>query len=103
MRNYLIELTKQVTMAKKPTEINTVAIYSEDRYVVAKELMAPLGANKMVILTRQIKQNLLSPMVDAPKSKIFNKWKKCRRNIRSQKLSQKIEQALPLGLMFQSS
>ncbi len=60
-------------MAKKPSEINPVAIYSEDRYIVAKELIGPLDANKTVNLTRQIIQSLLSPMVDAPKSKMFNK------------------------------
>ena len=37
-------------MAKKPSEINPVAIYSEDRYIIAKELMEPLDANKTVIL-----------------------------------------------------
>ena len=41
-------------------------------------------------------------MVDAPKSQILNKWKKCKRNIRSLKLSQKIEQPLPLAGMWQS-
>jgi len=62
-----------------------------------KKLMLPLDGNKAVILTRQIKLSLLSPMVDAPKPKIFNKWKEYRRNIRSLKLSQRFEQALPLA------
>ena len=84
-------------MAQKPSEINPVPIYNGDRYIVAKKLMLPLDANKPVILTRQIKQRLLSPMVDAPKPKIFNKWKEYRRNIRSPKLSQNFEQPLPLA------
>jgi hypothetical protein len=98
MRNYLIELTKQVTMAKKPSEINPVAIYSEDRYIIAKELMEPLVANKAVILSEQIMQKRCSPMADSVKTRIFVKLKECRGNLRSQKLSQRIEQPLPLGL-----
>ncbi len=82
-------------MAKKPPKFNPVAIYNGDRYIVAKKLMLPLDGNKAVNLTRQIKQSLSSPMVDAPKSKIVNKWKKYRRNIISLKLSQNFEQALP--------
>jgi hypothetical protein len=40
-------------MAQKPSEINAVAISSGDRYIIAKELMVPLGANKAVILSGQ--------------------------------------------------
>jgi hypothetical protein len=46
-------------MAEKPSEMNPVAIYNGDRYIVAKKLMLPLDANKPVILTRQIIQKLL--------------------------------------------
>ena len=94
----MIELIKQNSNnGQKALEIDPVEIYNEERYIIAKELMVPLDANKAVILTEQIIQKISSPMVDAPKPRIFNKWKKCRRNIISQKLSQKFEQPLPLG------
>ena len=84
-------------MAKQPCKVNPVAISDEERYFVTKELIGPLDANNPVILTRQIKQSLSSPMVDAVKPQIFHKSKKCRRNLSSLKLSQQIKQALPLA------
>jgi hypothetical protein len=36
-------------MAKKASEINPVAIYNGDRYIVAKKLMLPLDGNETVI------------------------------------------------------
>ena len=64
---------------------------------LTRESIGPLDANETVNLTRQIKQKISSPMVDAPKPKIFNKWKDGKRNIRSLKLSQRFEQPLPLA------
>jgi hypothetical protein len=49
--------------------------------IVAKELMAPLDANKAANLTRQIKRSLLCPMADDLKPEIFHTDIESKRNV----------------------